>query len=208
MAVRNSKVPDVKKRGIAVRLYLMLLDQKEHIFDEFYDWAIESIEPQMATRAYQRTHKKFDVNSVSLEEQLDEGRRIIAVCTLHHMIKRKTLKVTFPEKEAPRHEKSRGYWDLRKCTLQLTKEGLQQVLFGYGIFTKMMAELHTAYQRGRVGFNITYLGKPNMVEPTVLEVEESDNECVEDILYDDNIESENHKEVVKQVENGDFEVNW
>lgn len=157
----------VKKRGPLPRLYLHLIDGKIHEFDEFYDFVATAINPVMGIRQYQQIYKYRDNSDVSYEKMLEEGRRIRLVDSLRRAEKTGYLRIEWPENEPPRKLSGRGstkgYFDLRKCKLQLLEKGLKDIFSNkHGVLTRILSELYQGMKADRLEVSVKYQGKPEI----------------------------------------------
>lgn len=159
-----------KKHDIAIRLFMLLMDGEEHKIDEYYDWITQGVEPQMASRAYSR---RFKTQPKDLEIVITEGKRIAILCALHRGEREKYFTVNWPEKEPPRSYKSHGFYDPRKCFVQLTETGRQHILNGHGVFGSMVSEMYSGIVSGNLKVKVEFLGIPDFTS-SELETSEAD----------------------------------
>lgn len=159
-----------KKHGPKSRLFLLLMDGNEHLLEESYDWIIQDIEPQIAVRSYMRRNKN---KPDDLQDAVSEGKRQIMISMLCKILKKGFITVVWPEKEPPRSNKSTGHYDLRKCIVQLTDKGRDQIFSGFGVFKCMVVEMYHGLVSGRLKVATEYLGDQELHD-----VEEVDSNCV------------------------------
>ncbi|RJQ25711.1 hypothetical protein C4577_04935 [Candidatus Parcubacteria bacterium] len=134
------------------RIFLFLLDGEPHNLGEIYDWVTEYIEPQIATRCFMRCHA--DATDVPLEEMVTEGKRAVLRASVKRAEVLGYINVEWPEKEEPRHEKSRGYYDLRKCNIQITEKGYKHLFEGNGILKNVVSELKKGILSNRIQIKV------------------------------------------------------
>ena len=73
---------------LSYRIMMFLLDGQEHVFAEFADHIVENIDPALAVRTLNRVRKgkgRIAAAARPLEEQVDDGCRLIVETTLRAM---------------------------------------------------------------------------------------------------------------------------
>ena len=148
---KQSGKKQVAKRGAHTRLFLMLLDGKQHEFSEFYDYVASAIEPNIALRAYHRNYKgERNTAESNPQEALEEGRRIVLLSSVWTFCTNGYAKVEYPEPIFRSKKRGNGYINLRKAKLQLTEKGFEFILNSRNTWGRITPELYLGLKFGKL----------------------------------------------------------
>lgn len=153
---RKKKQP--AKRGVANRLYLMLLDQEWHEISEFYSFLMEAIDPQMAVRAYLRRglHNKREP-TIPLEDQVREGKENAFKSILWNLLRKGNIEVIKPPKVRRNTHSSTGWLDISKMKVRLTDVGFSHLLGEWNkcAWGRLTADLFLGLKFGKIKVSVT-----------------------------------------------------
>ena len=147
------------KRGLAVRLYLMLLDGRRRRLGEFWEYLVAAINPATAARTTVRRQKGgADMAMHDPNNAVAEGQQVMIKACLSHMDSNGLMVVERPEAK-PRGDNSTPYYDARDVYVQLTPLGMRRIMDGSnGVWSKMISELYLGLMQDKLLVSIEYIG--------------------------------------------------